>query len=42
MFWAVMLKNTDTQADRLGTAAALKGTVFICPAELFDSGFRVC
>lgn len=36
MFWAVVLKNTDIQADRLGTTAALKGTVFICPVELCD------
>lgn len=38
MFWAVVVKNTDTQADR----AALKETEFICPAEPCDSGFRVC
>lgn len=38
MFWAVVVKNTDTQADRTGPAAALKGTAFICPAELCDSG----
>lgn len=40
MFWVVVVKNTDTQADRPRPTGALKGTVLICPAELCDSPNR--
>lgn len=37
MFWVVVVKNTDTQADRRRPTGALKGTALIRPAELCDS-----
>lgn len=37
MFWVVVVKNTDTQADRRRPTGALKGTASIRPAELCDS-----